>query len=98
MTVASKYWLGLLHDLPCVICVHCYGHGSKADHAHHIEFDRGEHSDFAAVPLCEQCHTLLHQMRRKSYYRMLKIDDLKLMAWTNELVAHEIRDKYRKVT
>lgn len=91
MTVASKYWLSLIHALPCVVHAKAYGERVFADEAHHIEHTRGAHSDFATIPLCKACHDELHGMRRRSFYRAHKLDDVKLLAYTNELAAEWLR-------
>lgn len=83
-------YLSLLHELHCVICLNCYGKWRPAQEAHHIEAVRGEHSDFAAVPLCEECHTGLHMARRKPFYTAHKLTDVKLLAWTiKQVVNHD---------
>lgn len=84
MTAASKRYLGLIHRLPCVVCLHAYGQHRNADEAHHLESVRGPHSDFATVPLCHSCHTELHGSRRRPFYLAHKLDDVKLLAWTNQ--------------
>lgn len=84
MSAASKRYLALIHMLPCVICLNSYGRHVNADEAHHLEFVRGEHSDFATVPLCRACHSGLHNARRKAFYAAHKLDDVKLLAWTAE--------------
>lgn len=82
MSAASKRYLGLIHRLPCVICLNAYGKHRNADEAHHLEYVRGEHSDFATIPVCGSCHDELHEMRRRAFYRSHKLDDVKLLAWT----------------
>lgn len=84
MSAAAKRYLGLIHRLPCVICLHSYGKQRNADEAHHIESVRGDHSDFATVPVCASCHAELHEARRRAFYRAHKLDDVKLLAWTNQ--------------
>ena len=84
MSAASKRYLGLIHLLPCVVHLNCYGQHAKADEAHHIEFDRGKHSDFATIPVCASCHDELHEKRRRAFYRAHKLTDVKLLAWTAE--------------
>ena len=86
MSAASKRYLGLIHRLPCVVHLNCYGQKVNAEEAHHIEFVRGEHSDFATVPLCHDCHEGLHQSRRRAFYMAHKLDDVKLLAWTTEQI------------
>ena len=88
MSASSKRWLGLIHLLPCVVCLNCYGRRVPAEEAHHIEFVRGEHSDFATVPACKSCHDELHHLRRRAFYRAHKLDDVKLLAWTAREVEH----------
>jgi len=92
MSAASKRWLSLLHRLPCVVCLNAYGITRRADEAHHIESVRGDHSDFAAVPLCKACHDGLHHSRRRAFYRAHKLDDVKLLAWTAKEVERLLWD------
>ena len=77
-------YLNLIHELPCVVCLHCYGKKISAEEAHHLEYVRGPHSEFATVPLCKACHDGLHRSRRRSFYLAHKLDDIKLLAWTTE--------------
>lgn len=84
MSSAGKRYISLLHQLPCVVCLNCYGREKNAEEAHHLEAVRGDHSDFATVPLCRQCHGELHECRRRAFYRAHKLDDVKLLAWTAE--------------
>lgn len=84
MSAASKRYLALIHQLPCVICLHSYGKNRNADEAHHLEAVRGEHSDFATIPLCHSCHEELHELHRRSFYLAHKLTDVKLLAWTAE--------------
>lgn len=86
MSAASKRWLALVHRLPCVVHWGCYGKTVPAEEAHHLEHVRGEHSDFATVPLCGECHRALHGARRRGFYLAHKLDDVKLLAWTNQHV------------
>ena len=86
MSAASKRYLGLIHRLPCVVHLNCYGQKVNAEEAHHIEFVRGEHSDFATVPLCHDCHEGLHKSRRRAFYMAHKLTDVKLLAWTAEQI------------
>lgn len=88
LSEASKRHLARLHTLNCVVCLNCYGLHIRAVEAHHLESVRGEHSDFAAVPLCHECHSRLHQDRRRAFHVAHKTTDIKLLAWTlRELVA-----------
>lgn len=86
MSAAGKRHLGVIHELMCVVHFFCYGQKRNADEAHHIEFDRDEHSDFATIPVCASCHDELHEMRRRAFYRAHKLTDVKLLAWTIELL------------
>jgi len=86
MSAASKRHLATIHTLPCVVHLKCYGRRVRADEAHHLEFVRGEHSAFATVPACKSCHDELHKLRRRAFYRAHKLDDVKLLAWTIELL------------
>ena len=90
MSVASKRHLALLHTLPCVICANCYGTSKRAEEAHHLEFVRGEHSTFVTIPLCKICHDSIHHLRRRPFYLAHKLSDLKLMAWTVQLIEEAL--------
>lgn len=85
MTPARRH-LAKLHSLPCVVCLNCYGRRVNAEEAHHLEFVRGSHSDYATIPACKECHDELHHLRRRAFYRAHKIDDVKLLAWTIKLL------------
>ena len=78
----GKAYMARIHELRCVVCLNYRGVSVKCDEAHHLESVRGDHSDFATIPLCKACHDLLHAMHRKEFYRLYKIDDVKLLAWT----------------
>ena len=80
--MTPRQYLAHVHTLNCVICENCYGKNRPAKEAHHLESYRGDHSDFATVPLCKPCHDLLHQMHRKAFYSAHNVDDVKLLAWT----------------
>ena len=97
MTAASKRWLAMIHRLPCVVCLYRYGERRTSVESHHIEHVRGEHSDFATVPLCANCHDELHNARRREFYRVHKLDDIKLMAWTNMQIEELLLETWRKV-
>lgn len=86
VSAASKRYLSLIHRLPCVVCLNAYGKQRNAEEAHHLESVRGEHSDFATVPLCKQCHAELHDSRRRAFYLAHKLDDVKMLAWTAEQI------------
>ena len=90
MSAAGKRYMGLLHELDCVICLNAYGRRKKAQEAHHVESVRGDHSDFATVPLCHDCHEGLHQAHRRAFYSAHKLSDTKLLAWTAALVQERI--------
>lgn len=92
MSAAGKRYMGSIHQLPCVVHWFCYGQRTPAQEAHHIEFVRGEHSDFATVPVCASCHDELHESRRRAFYRAHKLDDVKLLAHTNELMEMRRRE------
>jgi len=91
MTAASKRWLAMIHRLPCVVCWYCYGNRSMRVESHHLEHVRGEHSDFATVPLCDSCHDEMHESRRRAFYRAHKLDDVKLLAYTNMQIEELLR-------
>ena len=83
----GRDYLALVHRLDCVVHQGCVGVRYPCAEAHHLESVRGIHSDFAAVPLCKDCHDLLHQMHRRPFYLLYGLDDVKLMAWTMQEVV-----------
>ncbi|HEX8106740.1 MAG TPA: hypothetical protein VF516_03380 [Kofleriaceae bacterium] len=96
MSAAAKRHLAEIHELACVVHWNCYGQRRTADEAHHLEFVRGEHSDFATVPVCAPCHDELHESRRRAFYRAHKLDDVKLLAWTIQALQahHELSRRF----
>jgi hypothetical protein len=86
MSTRGKRYLALVHRLNCVVCQHRHGKKVRASEAHHVEAYRGDHSAFAVAPLCGECHDLLHRMRRRPFYLLHNLDDIKLLAWTAEAV------------
>ena len=92
MSASSKRWLSMIHRLPCVVHLNCYGQSRPAEEAHHLEHVRGEHSDFATVSVCKSCHDELHESRRRAFYRAHKLDDVKLLAWTARELEHLLWD------
>lgn len=86
MSTSGKRHLARIHTLRCVVHLNCYGQNVNATEAHHIEFDRGDHSDFATVPVCKSCHDELHEKRRRAFYLSHKLTDVKLLAWTIKLL------------
>ena len=90
MSAAGTRHLALLHTLPCVVCLFCYDQRVLAEEAHHLEVVRGEHSTFATIPLCRQCHLELHESRRRAFYLAHKLSDVKLMAWGVQLIEEAL--------
>lgn len=95
--MSAKSYLALIHRLNCVVCANSYGRVRLADEAHHIESVRGSHSDFATVPLCHDCHTELHQSRRRAFYLAHKLDDVRLLAWTAEQIHRLSQQAFGKI-
>ena len=86
MSAGGKRHLALIHTLPCIICLNRYGKKKRAEEAHHLESYRGEHSDFATVPMCHDCHTHLHTIHRRAFYLAHKLDDVTMLAWVIRLL------------
>lgn len=93
VSAKGRIYMSLIHELPCVVHWFCYGKFVSCDEAHHIEYDRDEHSDHATVPLCYACHVSMHHMHRRPFYLAHKLTDVKLLAWTNELREHHLRQQ-----
>jgi hypothetical protein len=92
MSASSKRWLTLVHQLPCVVCKERHGISVPCEEAHHLESVRGEHSDFATVPLCAMHHRQLHRESRRAFYLAHKLDDVKLLAFTAREVERLLWD------
>ena len=83
----SREHLARIHTLNCAVCRFWYGKYRPATDAHHVEYARAEHSDYATVPLCRDCHDQLHQQRRRSFFRQHKgMSDVSLLAYTIKML------------
>ena len=80
--MTGEQYLALIHRCDCVVHLNRRGVRVRCAEAHHIESVRGPHSSFATAPLCKECHDLLHAMRRRPFYLLYDLDDIKLLAWT----------------
>lgn len=89
MSYSPKDHLERVHSLHCVVCLNCYGKWRSAKEAHHLEAVRAGHSDYATVPLCQQCHGELHAARRRPFMIAHKLTDVKLLAWTIKMLGEQ---------
>ena len=80
-SAAGKRHLALVHRMLCVICLHKHDRKRPCEEAHHIEAYRDDHSDFATVPLCHECHQQLHAMHRRPFYLLYNLDDGEFLSW-----------------
>ena len=55
MSAAGARYMGLIAQLPCVICVQL-GKDSPPVQVHHVSEGTGPRNDFATVPLCPEHH------------------------------------------
>lgn len=63
-------WVALwLHDEKCHICKRA----NLAIECHHIDKDKQNHSLLNLVPLCFQCHKLVHKASTKIHYNRQKV-------------------------
>ena len=86
----SHEHLARIHELNCVVCRFWYGKFRPAVEAHHLESVRGDHSEFAAIPLCADCHRGLHANRRRAFYRAHKgMSDVSLLAYTIKMLMEQ---------
>ena len=79
--------------LPCLICLHKLGVKRFAVEVHHIG-GTGEQSDWAVVSLCVEHHrgaTGVHGLHRRAFEAMWKVNDIMLLAWTNQELARAER-------
>ena len=77
----SKH-LERLHEIPCVVCSRCLGVETWNVEAHHLESVRDDMSDYAAVSLCNEHHTQLHQLSRRVFAMRYKLTDVDMLALT----------------
>jgi hypothetical protein len=49
---------------------------------HHLEFVRDEMADYAAIPICVECHANLHRLSRRGFERQTKLTPIDLLAGT----------------
>ena len=83
--MTAKAHLSRLHNLPCVVCTKMGVEQSSPSVAHHVEFIRDAHSDFAAIPLCDFHHTGaggVHHLSRREFSMRYKLSDVDLLALT----------------
>ena len=71
-----------IHELCCVACFLLLHKYVTPVQSHHPESVRDDLSEFSLVPLCFECHSLLHQMRRRGWERMTKLTPIDLLAGT----------------
>lgn len=75
-----------IHELPCVLHWKKMGQLVYGVEAHHVG-QASDRNDFATVPLCCDCHrgpTGVHGLHRRGFETMWKVNDVMLLAWTNE--------------
>ena len=76
-------------SLPCIICKFKLGKITYPTEVHHVG-RADEREDFAVVPVCVEHHrgaTGVHGLHRRGFETMWKVNDIKLLAWTNQLLA-----------
>ena len=75
--------LARLRELPCVVHYLMYmGQKVPSGPPHHLEFIRDDMTDYAAVPLCVDCHSTLHRLSRRGFERQTKLTPIDLLAGT----------------
>lgn len=92
MTVASDYWMDLVAQVGCVICLRVHGVYTPPE-LHHVAEGSGLRSDYAVAGLCHEHHqggSGLHGMGVKKFvvmYRLPGESEWGLLVWTIEEVA-----------
>jgi hypothetical protein len=87
--VSASDHMESIAGLPCLICLHKLGRKQYGVEVHHVG-GVGEQSDWATVPLCVEHHrgpTGVHGLHRRAFESMWKVNDLMLLAWTNQQLA-----------
>lgn len=80
--MSARSHLARLHELSCVVCTHMGMTQSTPGVAHHLESVRDEHSDYAAVAMCDSCHKSLHRLSRRGFESRYKLSPIDLLALT----------------
>ena len=85
MTKAERRHMGRVAELSCLTC------GADGVHVHHIREGQGlsqRASNWLTVPLCPDCHLGPNGLHGdKSIMRVLKLDELDLLAMTIERLS-----------
>lgn len=89
MSAAGSRYMGLIAQLPCVVCV-ATGKPSGQVEIHHVAKGSGLRSDFSIAPLCAEHHrgkSGLHGMGTKAFCRLYRLPgetEYGLLVWTAE--------------
>jgi hypothetical protein len=78
-----------VQSLPCVLCWKKLGVKTWPVEAHHVG-EASERNDWAVAALCWEHHqgaTGVHGLRRRGFERLWKVNDIDLLAWTNEAMS-----------
>lgn len=85
MSRAADY-MERVAGLPCVLCWKRLGVETYGVEVHHAG-DATDRNDFAVIPVCVEHHrgpTGVHGLHRRGFETMWKVNDVLLLAWTNE--------------
>ena len=75
--------------LPCLICLHKFGQRNFNVEVHHCG-EAKDKNDWAVASLCWEHHqgaTGVHGLHRRGFDRFWKVNDIMLLAWTNQELA-----------
>lgn len=79
--------LDRLRELPCVVHYLMFMEQKvPSGPPHHLEFVRDEMTDYAAIPICPECHSWLHRESRRGFERQTKLTPIDLLAGTVKLL------------
>lgn len=87
--MSARDHMGRVAGLPCVICKFCLGVEQYGVQVHHAG-EATDRDDWAVVSLCPEHHQGsegVHGLHRRGFERRWKVNDVKLLAWTNKLLA-----------
>jgi hypothetical protein len=87
MSRAEKEHMDKVAQLSCVVCRYKLGIETRPVEVHHVTVPA---DDFAVAALCPEHHrgaTGVHGLHRRGFLRVWKLDEVGLLALTNQALA-----------
>ena len=98
MSVAERYWMGLIAGLGCLVCRRFVPTGLPAQ-LHHVAEGSGVRSNYGIAPLCQEHHTGrsgFHGMGSKAFcqlYRPPGDCEYGLLVWVAQDLAITLKQR-----